>query len=53
MEGCCEHGSEHSGPLKLGELLDWLSYWKFLNKDSTSRCRLFSWLNVYDSKLTF
>ena len=38
MEGRWEHGNEHSGPLKLGERLDWLRNWKFLNKDCTSRC---------------
>jgi hypothetical protein len=23
--GCCEHGNEHSGSIKSGEFLDWLS----------------------------
>ena len=53
MECCCEHGNEHSGPLKLGELIDWLRNWKFLNKDSASRGWLFSWLNICAFKLTF
>jgi hypothetical protein len=30
----CEHGNEHSGSIKDGKFIDYLSDHKFLNKDS-------------------
>jgi hypothetical protein len=32
--GSCEHGNEPSGSIKCWEVLEWLSDWRLLKKDS-------------------
>jgi len=34
VTGCCDYGSEHSGSVKGGTFLDYLSDFKLLKKDS-------------------
>jgi predicted deacylase len=34
VEGSCEHGNELSGSIKCWEILEWLSDWQLLKKDS-------------------
>jgi hypothetical protein len=36
QEGSCEHGIELLVFLKCSEILEWLSDWRFLKKDSAS-----------------
>jgi hypothetical protein len=36
MEGSCEHGNEHSGSIKYWEILEKLSDWWLLKKDSAT-----------------
>jgi hypothetical protein len=34
VDGSCEHGDEHSGSIKYWEILELLSDWRLLKKDS-------------------
>jgi hypothetical protein len=43
VEGSCEHGNERSGSVKYWEVLEQLSDWRLLKKDSTS----WNWLDNY------
>jgi hypothetical protein len=37
MEGSCEHGNEPSGSIKCWEILEWLTEWHLIKKDSAPR----------------
>jgi hypothetical protein len=41
VEGSWEHGNELSGFKKCSEILEWLSDWLFLKKDSGRRVNIF------------
>jgi hypothetical protein len=40
VEGSCEHGNEPSGSVKCLEILEWLSHWRLLQKDSAPQSYL-------------
>jgi hypothetical protein len=44
MAGCCEHGNEHLGSLKGGEIVEYLSDYLLLKKDLAPRFWLVGWL---------
>jgi hypothetical protein len=36
VDGSCEHGNESSGSMKCWEILEYLSDWRLLKKDSAA-----------------
>jgi hypothetical protein len=43
MAGSCEHGNEPSGSMKFSEILEWLSDWQLLKKDSSPSSLFVGW----------